>query len=656
MRVSASLNTPIRLPIETAFTIDVSALLDEGETIQGYNLYSFLQDRPQDLHALNFSETGELSFMPGETWEGYPTNFLDPEAFAGQLVLFTSGPRLIVVDILPSEPMPTTEPNLKGTAGRDTMVHDAQDPEGLSTALVDTSGGSDNASLVNGAGILLGRSGDDTLTGWDLDDALYGGGGLDVLFGGAGNDRLLGMNGNDRVFGGAGHDLMAGGTGDDSLTGGVGNDTLSAGPGNDTLRGETGDDSFEITYRTGEPSARPEQSLVAYGGEGSDRFEMAGENGHESRLPIFLLGDGGMVDLYGGAGDDRMYLREIAGGTLTGGDGADDITAGVADDAVGRATIYGGAGDDYLYGGRSTDVYGGIGSDYVSVTEGNKASTGDGDDTVYVQYDSMLEETATTGAEVYGGAGNDNINGGQRNDTMHGGLGNDTIYSYVGDDQLYGGAGDDSLAGSGGNDALYGGADNDILFSSDEVGYSEEQIMNGLAGMADTLYGGSGNDTITADRGGHMLYGDEGDDALTVTLANLYAASPSILNGGLGNDTLQAAGFSGVDGGDGADVFILDMNNTEANNIMSVSDFVRGEDKLDFLSAIGTSADTIAFINGELDPVDPTGVLTVAWQSGGSNRVDVQVDINGDGLYEGRFILTGVGDLLFTDFAPVFEL
>ncbi|HEY1379779.1 MAG TPA: calcium-binding protein, partial [Gemmataceae bacterium] len=63
-----------------------------------------------------------------------------------------------------------------------------------------------------------------------------------VLAGGAGNDLVVGGSGNDTLSGGAGNDLVYGAGGNDVLDGGDGADRLYGNAGNDTLRGAAGDD------------------------------------------------------------------------------------------------------------------------------------------------------------------------------------------------------------------------------------------------------------------------------------------------------------------------------------------------------------------------------------------------------------------------------
>lgn len=66
---------------------------------------------------------------------------------------------------------------------------------------------------IQGAGLLLGDAGNDTLVGSGGVDALRSGAGNDGLTGGAGADILDGGTGNDWLDGGAGADLIDGGDG-----------------------------------------------------------------------------------------------------------------------------------------------------------------------------------------------------------------------------------------------------------------------------------------------------------------------------------------------------------------------------------------------------------------------------------------------------------
>ena len=67
------------------------------------------------------------------------------------------------------------------------------------------------------ASIVVGRSGNDTITGGPLTDVICGGNGNDTINAGAGGDAMFGGFGDDRLTGGAGPDLFSGGRGADTF-------------------------------------------------------------------------------------------------------------------------------------------------------------------------------------------------------------------------------------------------------------------------------------------------------------------------------------------------------------------------------------------------------------------------------------------------------
>ncbi|MBW4682264.1 MAG: hypothetical protein KME19_19410 [Microcoleus vaginatus WJT46-NPBG5] len=85
--------------------------------------------------------------------------------------------------------------------------------------------------------MLIGNTGNDTLSGDAGNDALYGNAGADLLDGGDGNDSLHGGKDNDTLIGGSGDDILSGDMGNDSLTGGAGSDrfVLKQSAGNDII-------------------------------------------------------------------------------------------------------------------------------------------------------------------------------------------------------------------------------------------------------------------------------------------------------------------------------------------------------------------------------------------------------------------------------------
>ena len=120
-------------------------------------------------------------------------------------------------------------------------------------------------------------------------------------------------------------------------------------------------------------------------------------------------------------------------------------------------------------------------------TPSTRAEGTDGDDYIYVEWDSEyynhhLQHSRLGGDDrIWSGAGNDHLDGGEGNDALHGG---------GGDDFLVGGADHDYLFGAGGKDTLEGGSGND------------------------ELHGGLGEDTLRGGAGSDDLAGNHGDDLL----------------------------------------------------------------------------------------------------------------------------------------------
>lgn len=642
----------LQLPLDTAFTIDMSAILPPDAFVYGFYLNLMEtnagNDNMLDIYVSEDNRT--LTVIPREGWTGVVANGGDPLAIAGEMVFFTNTPEPLTV-FLAATPDPRTElADAQGSAGRDNILFDAQDPDMTRVHLVDTSGGSDRAAITNGAGVMLGRAGDDTLTGWNGNDALYGGGGNDALYGGAGIDRMFGQNGNDLMFGGADSDLMSGGAGNDSVVGGAGDDTLTSGGGQDTVRGEAGNDFIAMHHYALDAAFSDQQTMLAYGGDGDDYFQN-GNRISEGRVSVLgdSLGGGhsGFVTLHGGAGNDSIYAGETRGGDIFGGTGNDYLAGAMTDGQEGSLNLYGGEGNDVLYGGNATNLWAGRGDDYMNMVENATAWGGDGNDTfnVYVNNGG--------GATVYGGLGADTLTMGEGNDTGHGGDGDDVVYGGNGMDMLYGGLGNDDMRGGTAADLLSGGDGADTLAATDDGIYVTEDYQGGLANKNDMLYGGAGNDALTADREGHQLYGGSGGDTLTVTLANSLSGGTTILDGGIGNDIIRAQGNSLATGGDGADRFILDLS-TPVLNSMMVTDFVRGEDLLGVQYSNGDTTLTtqnFAFVEGGGGAQDLVGAgqASMAWDVRFGSAW-VYIDANGDGSTDATMLIQGATDVLATDF------
>jgi Ca2+-binding RTX toxin-like protein len=300
------------------------------------------------------------------------------------------------------------------------------------------------------------------------------------------------------------------------------------------------------------------------------------------------------VNVSTGEGEDYVSLYQTSGGTINTGNDDDFASGGVGEHSNAFLNIFLGAGNDNGYGGRNTNLFGGSGDDYLSITGGNQASGGDGADTIYVnlEYDYLLGQTIDASSTVYGGLGDDAIYGGFA-DTLHGGDGNDLLQAQRGNTFLYGGNGDDLIYGGSDADWISGGTGDDALYATD-LGFGFENDDD-ASNANDMVFGGAGSDRLFADRSGHSLFGGSGNDQIEVSILYSHSGGDSQLFGGTGHDMIQAAGSSTVTGGTGNDVFTVDTrtNGFDVENVMRITDFVQGEDKLAILSDLGSHQDIL---------------------------------------------------------------
>lgn len=352
-----------------------------------------------------------------------------------------------------------------------------------------------------------------------------------------------------------------------------------------------------------------------------------------------LVGGAGDDLIYGGLGDDLIYGNEgndiIHGST----DNADDID-------VGRDILYGGAGDDIVYGyDGDDDIYGDIGNDKLYGGGGaDLISGGGGNDNIFGGGGNDQLNGGTGADYIEGGAGDDLIIGGEQNDIILGATDNDIIEGGSGSDKIYGGLGDDHLFGNEGNDEITGGEGNDLI-----LGDEGDDVLYGNAGD-DIIAGGSGDDTAYGGDGNDILRGDEGNDYLNGMSGNDY------IFGGAGDDEIEGheggdkiiggVGSDYLTGGSGADIFsyrqVLDSNTLSFDII---SDFVAGEDKLDFTLLSAEGINSIADID-----ITDDGVNTFI--AGKNNNFYLQLSgviaiTDADILFasdDNQMLLGGIGD------------
>uniref|UniRef100_UPI000AED86BF calcium-binding protein n=1 Tax=Leisingera sp. F5 TaxID=1813816 RepID=UPI000AED86BF len=174
----------------------------------------------------------------------------------------------------------------------------------------------------------------------------------DIAYGGAGNDSISGDGGIDVLFGDGGDDTLDGGTWDDDLIGGDGADVLNGGAGNDALSG------VNLTR-----DLTPEEIASLRDQDEGATLEGVG----------FSNAADGADTLDGGAGNDFLLMG--AGDTGTGGEGQDDFSLYMSQDATGVITI-----TDYTAGEDVVQLVFDNGSETVNADDysvENDAETGD---------------------------------------------------------------------------------------------------------------------------------------------------------------------------------------------------------------------------------------------------------------------------------------
>lgn len=211
--------------------------------------------------------------------------------------------------------------------------------------------------------------GNDYVEGGAGDDKIYGGAGNDVLYGGVGDDYLSGGAGNDILYGGAGNDIIDLGAGANEVHGGEGDDDITdeTVSDNNIVYGDGGDDTININGNNN----------VILGGMGDDYIASSGNNvsidGGAGNDVIYS--DIGNTNISGGEGDDSI-ASVYGNSTISGDDGNDTISVGeywlpyvVNVPELTGSTVYGGAGNDRIFVSYEDNniIYGGEGRDYVKI-------------------------------------------------------------------------------------------------------------------------------------------------------------------------------------------------------------------------------------------------------------------------------------------------
>lgn len=344
------------------------------------------------------------------------------------------------------------------------------------------------------------------------DDVLFGGHGNDVLFGNNGSDLLSGDEGADELHGGLGDDTLAGGAGNDSLYGDDGNDELVSSSGSDLMDGGAGKDVYTVQglgrstdLVTITDSGSDENDLIAIEDRKSldivsatlsssdttftfsDGFRLKLTNATETSSPRFLLQDGifvtqeliarlrptpinnfggetigsagndtlgGTEYVYGGQGDDEIYISGNAKILLSSGAGIDLIAA----------TQYGGEHivrflDDVRIEDLSIrEFINEIGESAIGIKYGtnDELIVVDGWRGVISQYE-FIDGSILTHEDILARLNERNLVGTHEPEYMAGGNSSDHLYGMGGDDTINGENGDDFIDGGAGDDIMEGG-------------------------------------------------------------------------------------------------------------------------------------------------------------------------------------------------------
>lgn len=238
----------------------------------------------------------------------------------------------------------------------------------ISAGITRTWTGFENVVGTNFADTIIGRSGNNVISGGDSNDTIIDYGGVDTVYGGSGDDTIsfggvggaatvYAGDGNDTVHNifrgssyidlGAGDDFLQAGSSYDVIIGGDGNDYIITGGGGDLISGGAGVDDVEFY---GEQAVIVDLGLETVTYASGTTLAFTGiENVYGSNYADTIIGSAAANRLTGYYGNDVIY----------GMDGSDFLTGNAGDDM-----LYGGNGYDGLNGDTGNDLLdGGAGFD-----------------------------------------------------------------------------------------------------------------------------------------------------------------------------------------------------------------------------------------------------------------------------------------------------
>ncbi|MES1198979.1 MAG: calcium-binding protein, partial [Pseudomonadota bacterium] len=474
--------------------------------------------------------------------------------------------------------------------------------------------GATNIITISGASVTMSELINDLATG-DPTALLFSFfGGADQITGSAQDDLLLGLTGNDSISAGLGSDFLDGGACNDTLAGGSGDDQIFSLEGVDSLDGGAGVDELGLDRSTSNATFNVVASawLGVAGATLADgtvvkNFELlnlATGSGNDTLTIDTALTS--VIGFNAGAGTDRVVvdlsatsvaiglnetvpnifhltqgaadatLTSIESFVVTGGSGADTLHGGTSDD-----TLNGGGGDDQIFSVSGADsLDGGAGVDRLGLDRSASNAT------FNIASSAVLGAGGTlTDGTVVKNFESLNLTTGAADDTLT----LDTSLSSV--LSFNGGAGTDRLIAdfSGSAQAVIMSGITPSLFSM-ALGAAATQLQNvesfvitGSSG-ADSLLGGTSGDTLSSGAGADLISSGDGNDALS------GGADNDTLDGGLGvnliagddgADRISTFGIGDtVDGGAGNDVLAFDHSSASAAITLTSAALASGADDL----------------------------------------------------------------------------
>jgi Ca2+-binding RTX toxin-like protein len=192
--------------------------------------------------------------------------------------------------------------------------------------------------------VLQGTHGKQLLVGLSGDDTITAGSGRTVIYGGPGNDVLTAGAGTDFIYAGPGTTTMNGGSGTSTLTAGSGTDIINAGTGRTIMVGGKGNDTFVFSPgHTGGLTTATADSIQRFRAGIHDVIDLSA---FDARLPAGGTGHLhfiGTAAFDGHAGEVR-YDVTSAGVTLT----ADTTGSGTADVMITLKNVFSLSASDFI--------------------------------------------------------------------------------------------------------------------------------------------------------------------------------------------------------------------------------------------------------------------------------------------------------------------